>query len=185
MVVWRESRGFLDIENYCYCQVLCMHRPLQFPLVILSALVAGCGATRPTQPAQPPIPGLESPDQLTVYSLDPSSRKADSDVEKLREWRVLGKVEVKDPQERKEIAAAIQAAVTHPDGTQNKCFDPRHAVVVVEKGQTLEIIICFSCRNYSLNGKGYIPTIGRQPKEKLNAILWKAGVKLASEPGTP
>jgi hypothetical protein len=163
-------------------QVLPMQRPIHFLLAVLFATVAGCGTS---QPAQPPIAGLESPDELTVYSLDPSSSKADIDQERLGEWRVLGKVDVKDPQVRKEIAAAIQAAVTHPDGTQNKCFEPRHAVVVVEKGQTLEILICFNCRNYSLNRKGYFLTIGRQPKEKLNAILRKAGVELALEPGTP
>jgi hypothetical protein len=148
-------------------------------LVVLSAFVAGCGTS---QPAQPSIAGLESPDQLTVYSLDPSTSKSDKAAETLGKWRVLGKVEVHDPQERQEIAAAIQDAVAHPDGTQNKCFDPRHAVVAVEKGATLEIIICFSCRNYSLNGKGITPTIGRQAKEKLNGVLRKAGVELASEP---
>jgi hypothetical protein len=156
-----------------------MLKPFHFVAFIFSAVFAGCGTT------QPPIAGLESPDKLTVYALDPTPSKADTKDEKLGKYRVLGKVDVKDPQERKAIATAIQDAVAHPDGTQNKCFDPRHAVVVVEKGKTLEIIICFSCRNYSLNGQEITPVIGRQPKEKLNAVLTKAGVELAPEASTP
>ena len=156
-----------------------MLKPFHFFAFVFSAFVAGCGTT------QPPVAGLESPDKLTVYSLDPTPSKADSKEEKLGKYRVLGKVDVKDSEERNAIAAAIQDAIAHPDGTQNKCFDPRHAVVVVEKGKTLEIIICFSCRNYSLNGQGTTPAIGRQPKETLNAILRKGGVELAPEPSTP
>ena len=74
---------------------------------VTASAAVGCGGS------QPPIAGLESPDKLTVYSPDSNRSKGDTAEEKLGEYRILEKVEIKDAQEPKAIAAAIQEAVVH------------------------------------------------------------------------
>lgn len=106
----------------------------------------------------------------------------DSDVERMDGCRVLGKVEVTDAAQRHALATLIQQAVTEPtDGIMVACNWPRHAIVAHEGGKRFEIIICFQCENYSLNG-GTLKTVrGTQPKAMLNQLLTEAKIPLAKE----
>jgi len=131
------------------------------------------------------IPRLSRPEKLTLYSIDGTddseanrrARQAPGEAD-FAGYPVLGKMEITSQNDRNQLIAALQNAIAYPDGPPNKCFWPRHAVLAVENGKTFEIVICFQCRQYMLNGRGF-PLIGRRAQPMLNDYLKKAGVPIA------
>jgi hypothetical protein len=149
------------------------------------AFVAGCGGE--------PVNRLaDEPDQLVLYSIDgPSWFKNEGELtpdqakgEVLHGYPVLGKIEVTDPGRRREVIAAVKEAVRTNSEPEHKCFIPRHAVRTVKAGVTIDVVICFQCRNYeayrgsekSMSGKGRISSAARP---LLDQALADAGVTLA------
>ena len=137
------------------------------------------------QSREQPIPGLNNPDKLVLYSID----GADNSVEKYERalatgnevfwtYAVLGKVEIRDARERARLVAALNRAATWPDGPPEKCFWPRHAVVAIEGDRRQEILICFQCRQYTFDGKSF-PLIGHSAQALLNEHLKRAGIATA------
>lgn len=146
-------------------------------------LLAGCGG------GGDPINRLaDEPDQLTVYSLD-GLKIGEADglpngTEIFHNVPVLGRVEVTDPAVRREIVGAVKASAHGPKQAL-ACYWPRHAVRTVQGGATVDVLICFQCRNYHtyLNGQGAGGGVGVTPDAKplLDKVLTDAGVKLAPE----
>jgi hypothetical protein len=133
-----------------------------------------------------PIPGLKSPEKLVLYSIDgtkanfrpePTGKLAEA-VDIYGGCPILGKVEVAGKKERDKLVAALQNAIVHPDGLPHKCFWPRHAILAFENGQTFEIVICFQCRQYMLNGKGF-PDISKGPEAMFNDYLRGQNIAIA------
>jgi hypothetical protein len=131
------------------------------------------------------IAGLKHPEKLVIYSIDgtaDSEANRESRFAKVEEefatYPVLGKVEVTDQKERDEWIAVLQDAIVRHDGIAAKCFWPRHAILAIENGQTFEIVICFQCRQYMLNGRGY-PLIAKRPEVKFNEYLRRHNVAIA------
>src|SRR5690348_14627171 len=113
-----------------------MTRALVGLVAILSALApVGCGG--------PPSPLPDDPDRLILYSLDGMNGEFDEDRlaeaklkgEFLYGFPVLGKVEVTDPRQKREVLRAIRRAIGNPP-MPSKCFWPRHAVRAVKGGET-------------------------------------------------
>ena len=148
---------------------------LAFPLV---ALVAGCGRSGSTTATIP------TPDELTLYAIDgvvnPPTSFA-SDAKHFRGYEILGKVEITDPQSRREIMTAVLAGISESDGTVASCFWPRHGVRVVTDGKAVDYVICYECL------QAYIFSEGGQTWERtasahqaiLTDRLTAAGIKLA------
>jgi hypothetical protein len=139
----------------------------------------------------PPSPLPDDPDRLILYSLDPlhpdqgDLAEADRKGEYLYYFPVLGKVEVADSRQRREILAAIRRAIRNPPKPAN-CFEPRHAVRAVKGSQTVDVVICFECRNYSVSRtqeslSGTTLTIAPDPEPLFDKILSDAGVPLAKK----
>jgi hypothetical protein len=129
-------------------------------LACLILASVGCGA--PTD--------LQSPEQLTLYSIDgrwhrggadwdcgPGARELEDApeyippagvkiAEQFHGYPVLGKVEITDAQQRQQIVSGLKEGLRQ--GGMSKCFCPRHAVRAVEKGHTFEYLICFQCHDY-------------------------------------
>lgn len=131
------------------------------------------------------IAGLARPEKLILYSIDgtddsEANRRARqiAGEDDFAGYPVLGKIELTSQTERNRLIAALQGAVVFPDGMPNKCFWPRHAILAVENGKTFEIVICFQCRQYMLNGEGF-PLISRRPESMFNDYLKKAGIPIA------
>src|SRR5829696_8202121 len=89
------------------------------------SLLAGCGGSEIGER----LP--DDPDKLILYSLDPplpsgdeAPQPAPAPGEVLYGYPVLGKVEVSDPERRREVIAAIKSAVRDKSVVQSKCFDP-------------------------------------------------------------
>jgi hypothetical protein len=132
-------------------------------------------------PLAPRLDVLESPDQLTLYSIDPRTSK-DETRETFHRYPVLGKIEMTDPAQRKEIVEAMQAGITTSELVVMACFEPRHAIRVVKQGQTLDLVICFECRAVDLEPRPIEPRsvpITRAPQKVLDRYLADAGIPLA------
>jgi hypothetical protein len=136
------------------------------------------------QPTGKPIPGLNKPERLTLYSIDGTDDSGSryeaavaNGAELFQKYVVLGKVKIDDLKERSRIVAALQQAAAYPDELPAKCFWPRHALVAIENDQQQEIVICFQCRQYTLDGKSF-PVISRRPQKLLDDLLKRAGIPL-------
>jgi hypothetical protein len=136
----------------------------------------------------PEIP--DDPDELTLYSLDPSQvmkelgeRVFPKDREVLYDCPVLGQVKITDPEKRRGIIAAIKRDMHDGFPNQAKCFYPRHLLRIVKDGKSVDLVICFQCHNYEVYRDGVIrsrptPSIGEGSKLLLNQIFVDGGVPL-------
>jgi hypothetical protein len=124
------------------------------------------------------------PDELTLYSLDPVGPLPASaeGVETFNGYKVLGKVVITDPQERRDIVMAINRGIAE-GGQQYKCFDPRHGLHLVTDGKNRDLLICFQCGNfyYYPQADGLSNSISSSPQALLNQVLKKGGIPLDQE----
>jgi hypothetical protein len=132
---------------------------------------------------------LESADAITLYSIDgndyfPPEKKPKTD-EEFHSCPVLGKVEIRDVSQIRELVGALKEGIDEHGGGA-KCFWPRHGVRVARGNQWVDYVICFQCGNVyeytSASGARYKEEGGRKPlKAILNKHLTGAGVPLAPE----
>jgi hypothetical protein len=160
-----------------------MHRRT-FLAALGFALLPGCGSDGV-------ILLHDDPEQLILYSIDgPAEWKQDGELtpeqkkgEVLHGYPVLGKVEITEPKQRRELLSAMKRAVGN-DNPAN-CFIPRHAIRSIKGGETVDVVICFECGNYRAYRQGeraYGGTPGVKPsaQPRFDKILRDAGVPLAS-----
>jgi hypothetical protein len=136
----------------------------------------------------------EDPEQFILYSVDGRSYfKNEGQLtpdqvkgEILHGYPVLGKVEVTDRDQRQALVSAIKDAVRNNSEPEDKCFIPRHAIRSIKAGDTVDMVICFQCRNYQgyrqdkpypLDTRG----ISSRAKTLLDKTLADAGVPLAAK----
>lgn len=154
-----------------------------FTAAAIYLLLLGCGSKVSLDESQESA----APSKLTLYSIDfrevlmeESEKPKDDNRERIAGWPVIGKIEISDPQQRKEIMDSIREAIRKPD-EQKKCFWPRHFIRVVEGAGTTEIGICFECRGYAASGahpSDGIEPISNRPEELLNKILKEGNIEV-------
>ena len=158
-------------------------------------LILGWAAVFPHRDGGEPTtsPLADDPDQLVVYSLDGTKEVREAELaeaklkgEYLYTFPVLGKVQVTDTRQRREVLAAIRRAVRNPPKPAH-CFWPRHAVRTVKGGETVDMVICFECQTYFTywgvepEGGRLTPAISPDPEPLFDKILTDAGVPLAKK----
>ena len=155
-----------------------MRARMLFPIccIVIGTAFAGCGDGS--------VANLDVPEQLTLYSIDGrhfEPGKEPKVEEKFHGYPVLGKVEVTDPDRRKEIIAALNEGRARSNGTMAKCFLPRHAIRAVEKGRTVDYVICFECYQLEVHdgNSKRVKATTRDPQQVFNRHLRQAGVRLA------
>jgi hypothetical protein len=99
----------------------------------------------------------------------------------IHDYPVLGKVEVTEIEQRRQLIDALKAAIAQPNVAQAGCFLPRHVLRVEQDGQTIDYVICFHCRNYHLyvDGRlrtGYKSSISPDAAPVFNKLLDEAKV---------
>jgi hypothetical protein len=136
---------------------------------------------------EPPSPLPDDPDRLILYSLDgmPDEHRLAEAKEFLYHFPVLGKVEVTDSRQRRELLAAVRRAIRKAPEPA-KCFWPRHAIRAVKGGMTVDVVVCFQCRTYDVSRaqetlSGATLTIAPDPEPLFDKILADAGVPLAKK----
>ena len=152
--------------------------------VLVVALCPYAEAARARLPAEV-FRALDSPSEVTLYATNPDSRAFHWWFDRrFHGYRILGKVSVADPVQRREVAEVVsQAARSYGgDGGDNKCmFSPRHAVRLVSGAKTYDFLICFQCLQMEVYaGDQLVSSLssGGSP-EVLNRILRAAHVRIA------
>jgi hypothetical protein len=152
-----------------------------FALVAI-LIASGCSGS--------PLAKLNSPDQLTLYSIDgrdEDRRLKDLEVkssETFHGYPVLGKVEVTDPDRRKQLIAALKDAHARRPTDGAKCFWPRHGIRAIEKGQTIEYVVCFECSRFEefMGGKKLRhDLLNSDVQPTFDKPLTEAGIPIAPE----
>jgi len=139
-------------------------------------LLAGCRAK----------PGAEipdHPDSITLFSIDGTENwKGKTTGETLYGCPVIGSVEVTDPDQRREVIAAVKSAIRNPPEQRLGCWMPRHVLRVTAKGKRIDVVICFECHSYrsyhaeTESARAGGGQIAPEAESLLNGILAKAGV---------
>ncbi len=120
-------------------------------------------------------------DSMTIYSLDGTYEEGHSKEpsgEMFHNYPVLGKVEIVSAQDRTAILASVKKGIAKSDGTEAKCFWPRHGIRLTQSGKTIEYVICFQCRrlNEYIDGKASHKLTTKSPAAVLDKHLKDAGV---------
>lgn len=138
---------------------------------------------------------IETPDSLTVFSIDPTERwrnfakDAERPIEAIEKAlrdskKTLGHTAIQSAGARMELAMKTLGLI-QADAMQARCFDPRHALLFEKGDQKLCLIACFQCSNMALVDAGgmrkYLIAIDDVSglKGRLNGILTRRGISIA------
>jgi hypothetical protein len=124
---------------------------------------------------------LDEADAIELISLDPRERPARPG-ESFHGWKVLGRAAIGDGAEGRAIIAALKRAIGSAEEVAG-CFEPRHGLRATKGGQSLDLVICFSCRwiESHFQGTSSSVRIADSPKSAFNKALREAGIKLAQD----
>ena len=150
--------------------------------VLLLAATAGCNSNS----ADPRV----AADGFTLYSIDAGREpgdgsSADGDAPKFHGWIVLGKVDIDDRAERSRLINALQEGIDNNNGSPAKCFNPRHALRIVDGDSTTDYLICFECYQIQVfkARNELAPTsvklTAKEPEKVFNDALRKAKLPLS------
>jgi len=111
---------------------------------------------------------LEKAESWDLLSLDTKRQKVETK-DGFHEWKVLGRITIKDAPTRRDLLAALKKGIAEDEERKRKereegrltatgCFQPRHGVRATHEGKTVEFLICFECTParwiiISVNGK--------------------------------
>jgi hypothetical protein len=130
---------------------------LRIAILILFLLTAGFvywrffrhpGAKLPTAVLQ----CLQEPQEMTLYSLDPVDgwEFTSGGAERFHNFKVLGQIEVKSPDDRHLVARTIERATSNWNGVRYMCFNPRHGLRITNESGTYDLLICFECQGIEI-----------------------------------
>ncbi len=167
-------------------------------LLLLAVLLGGVAIFLLTRPGGPHGPLPDDPDQLFLYSIDGKHSNSKTPEEAkiaagwpvvghLYDYPVLGKIEVTDRRQVRDILAAVRRAIRKAPEVGANCYWPRHVVRTVKGGETVDVVICFQCSRYQVYREGKRETEGTQklsPDDEplFDKLLSDAGIPLAKMP---
>jgi len=127
---------------------------------------------------------LSNASELELLSLDPNSYPLKlNDSTRFQGWRILGRLTLTSSADRKRVGEAVVRAVAE-GGTPTACFDPRHAIHVVQGSQAQSLIICFHCDQiqvYPGKPQAHFLPISKSARPVLDDLLKRAGIPIAPE----
>jgi hypothetical protein len=132
-----------------------------------------------------PFRSLDDDDQITLFSIDGRPkpiRGPGLNGEEFRGYPVLGKIEIRSPNQRLTIIEELMRAYRKRPRQGAMCFNPRHGIRIVRGGTTTEFVICFECSwfdEYTENGHKTKRTISHDAEPFLDRVLTDAGIPLA------
>lgn len=148
-------------------------------VVVLAAVGRSSAADMPADVKA----ALEKATEWELYSLHPEQTQEEPK-DAFHKWRVLGKTSVKDADTRKTLLAALEKGAKDNDGTEARCFNPRHGIRVKAGDKTIDLVICFECyQTVVFTGDehtGKFLTM-RSPQPALDKVLTDARVPLPKD----
>lgn len=131
---------------------------------------------------------VKTPAQLTLYSIDVQADFQERGHGRFHGYPVLGKIQIASEADREQITRALMDGISNSDkeGLLPNCFWPRHAIQMVDGGETTEYVICFQCLQIEVykNNQKTMERTTKVAKPLLNDYLRAAEIQLASEPGS-
>jgi hypothetical protein len=127
---------------------------------------------------------LAEADKVTLYSIDGTDKRGVKNppkpTEEFQGHPILGKLELKDANTRKEVVQALLK------GTQNnthgfaRCFWPRHAFRAEKANKVTDYVICFQCNWIKVFVDKDVKDIvtNKEPQETLNRLLKQANIPI-------
>lgn len=127
---------------------------------------------------------LRNSDRFDLYSLEISDNPPDP--HGFHDYPVIGKTAIDDKQLQTELVDELVRAnsdwVDELGSTMPDCFEPRHGIRVERGGETMDFVICFTCRSAN-----YYTSRGRSSfglssfPQRFNETLDKAGIRVVPE----
>ena len=118
---------------------------------------------------------LHGADRVELLSLEPTK---DSSQSAFHGWKVLGSTVVTDPST---LAAALDKGMAEAYAIAG-CWSPRHGIRINRGSSVMDLVICFHCQQIAayVDGEAVAgAATTKSPQRVLDAILKKAGVRLA------
>jgi len=160
----------------------------RFACIAMSVLLtfenAGC-----TGQKLKPLPSnassfLLEADQIELLSLDPKQSDDGSLKDGFHGWKVLGRTVIENADTKKSVISALERGYAEGSNAL-KCFWPRHAIHANHNEKTVDIIICFECRQFLIyldDQQGEYLLMSAFPEPALDKALTEANVPLAPKP---
>lgn len=123
--------------------------PMKYPLVLLLtlalALTGNAKSPKPSLPAEV-LRAMETSTSFDLLSLHPDESAAHWFNTKFQGYRVLGRIAVTRPEDRRQIIQSVRRGISDFHGFDNKCaIRPRHGLHVVSGTTTYDFLICYEC----------------------------------------
>ena len=139
------------------------------------------------------VRAMRSPDSFELLVLDPVELKVrgtkDGSIPPEREfhgYEILGHVPLLEEGVRSELVELVLKGVQESDGTAAACFNPRHAIRIVNEGRVLDLLICYECLQITIysaelsDQKGRLVALTSSTVEpEVSRIFTQAGLSTA------
>jgi hypothetical protein len=134
---------------------------------------------------------LDGAARVELYALRPEPARFESAGDGTRRfhgYEVLADAALTDPLLATQLAQLISRGLAESDGSAALCFNPRHGLRVVRDGQTLDLVICYECRQiYVYDSRATRPSgfdellTAQSVEPEVTRIFEGLGLKIAAE----
>lgn len=155
--------------------------------IVASVLVA-CSSPSSSGEVHERLKPLEGAARVELYALRPEPAQfepAGDGTRRFHGYEVLGDAALTDPGLATQLAQLISRGLAESDGSAALCFNPRHGVRVVREGRTLDLVICYECKQIYVydarvtNPNGYDEWLTAQSVEpEVTRIFEGLGLKI-------
>jgi hypothetical protein len=136
-------------------------------------------------PASHPELDPDRAERVTLYSVDfrflENPERLPDTGEVVHGCLVLGKVEITDIEQRRQLLGALKSAIAQRGVDHYACFWPRHILRVEWDGRATDYVICSQCHNYKkvVDGqRATVSTISDSAAPLFNKLLEDAGIPI-------
>ena len=121
---------------------------------------------------------LEHAEQFELLSLNPERLQRPGILD-FHGYRVLRQISIASVETRRQLISALERGVHENQGAMAACFNPRHGIRVVRKGQTADFVICFECLQVHVHGEGAGEfLVSASPKPVFDKVLRDARIPI-------
>ncbi|RYZ88979.1 MAG: hypothetical protein EOP04_08065 [Proteobacteria bacterium] len=127
---------------------------------------------------------LQKSEQLELFSVKPHPRFGEAKPG-FCDHEIVGQTVITDPKSKSELLASFYDGLVPPSNKSMMfgCFQPRHGLRAKLDGKTVDILVCFRCRQFNVyeNGKEVksYQLVTDAPQPKFNEVLAAANVAIS------
>ncbi|MGH7977918.1 MAG: hypothetical protein ACREE6_00985 [Limisphaerales bacterium] len=125
---------------------------------------------------------LENADTFTLFSINPEPDYEHKAKRTFQDHEILGQLKIRSTATRKELIDALNEGISAAGLWGMQCFNPRHAIRAEKGDKTVELLICFECRQIYITSSWatnvILTTTTPNPAATFNKVLKRAGIPL-------